>query len=108
MSPGRAHMIRGERDTRGDATFGSKAEARYYDELCLRVKAKEVVMFTRQTRLDLPGGVRYAVDFVVYEASGRIRWIDVKGRGAPRTREYLIKKRLVEALYPIKIEEVER
>ena len=102
------HTIRAVRDQRGSLTFASKAEARFYDELDMRQRTGGLVMFLRQVRLDLPGGVRYAVDFVVFEPSGEVRWIDVKGKNAPRTREHVTKRKLVEALYPIQIEEVER
>ena len=83
--------------------FQSKKEARYYMDLQARVHAKEVRYFLRQVPFDLPGGVKYRIDFMEVWADGSIHWIDVKGF---RTETYRIKRRQVEALYPIKIEEV--
>ncbi len=83
--------------------FQSKKEARYYQELKLRQKAGEVVFFLRQVPFDLPGGVKYRVDFVEFLADGSVRFVDVKGM---KTETYKTKKRIVEATYPIQIEEV--
>ena len=83
--------------------FASKAEARYYGQLKLRQSAGEVVFFLRQVPIHLPGNIRYVLDFLVFEASGIVRCIDVKGHPTPM---YLLKKKQVESLYPIKIEEV--
>lgn len=83
--------------------FASKAEARYYGQLKLRQRAGDVVFFLRQVPIHLPGNVRYVLDFLVFEASGEVRCIDVKGHATPM---YLLKKKQVESLYPIKIEEV--
>jgi hypothetical protein len=83
--------------------FDSKKEARYYSELKLRVAAGEVVFFLRQVPFDLPGGVKYRLDFMEFRTDGTVHCIDVKGYS---TAGYKAKKRQVEALYPIKIEEV--
>ena len=83
--------------------FSSKKEAKYYGDLQLAQKSGELLYFLRQTTFDLPGGIRYRVDFVEFWENGEIRYIDVKGY---RTKEYIIKKKLVESLYPIKIIEV--
>lgn len=83
--------------------FQSKKEAKYYRELLLRVHAKEVRYFLRQVPFHLKGGVKYIVDFMEVMADGGIRYVDVKGM---RTEKYKLKRRLVEAEYPIKIIEV--
>lgn len=83
--------------------FDSKAEARYYLELKARRAAGDVVYFLRQVSIHLPGRTRYVVDFLVFEASGRVRYIDVKGM---ETQTFRLKKRQVEELYPIEIEVV--
>lgn len=83
--------------------FASKAEARYYGQLKLRQRAGDVVFFLRQVPVHLPGEVRYVMDFMVFEASGEVRMVDVKGI---ETESFKAKKRMVEALYPIKIEVV--
>jgi len=81
--------------------FASKAEAKYYTQLKLRQRAGEVVFFLRQVPIHLPGEVRYVMDFMIFEASGEVRMVDVKG---VETESFKAKKRMVEALYPIKIE----
>ena len=81
--------------------FPSKKEGAYYLQLKLRVKAREVVFFLRQVPFHLPGGVTYRVDFQEFHADGRVRFVDVKG---VETKEFIAKKKLVEAIYPVEIE----
>lgn len=83
--------------------FQSKKEARYFRELQARVYMGEVLYFLRQVPFDLVGGVKYRVDFMEVLKDGRIRYVDVKGF---RTPTYKMKRRMVEASYPVKIEEV--
>lgn len=83
--------------------FDSKAEARFYLQLKAQVEAGVVAYFLRQVPIHLPGRTRYVVDFLVFEASGRVRYIDVKGM---ETQTFRLKKRQVEDLYPIQIEVV--
>jgi hypothetical protein len=83
--------------------FASKKEAAYYCDLKLRVASGETRYFLRQVPIHLPGNVRYVVDFVRFDAEGQVHYVDVKGRP---TTMYKLKKKQVEALYPIKIEEV--
>lgn len=83
--------------------YDSKAEARYAQALEMRRRAGEVVMYLEQVPIRLPGGTTYRCDFVVFEASGEVRFVDVKGY---ETETFRIKKREIEALYPIEIEVV--
>jgi len=85
-------------------TFDSKKEAEFYSMLKAAVAAggEGPEYFLRQVPFDLPGGVKYRVDFMVVYPGGRIQYIDVKGT---RTPMYIFKKKQVEALYPVKIEE---
>ena len=83
--------------------YASKKEARYAQELDLRVRAGEVLFYLRQVPFDLPGGVKYRCDFMEFWTDGSCHIIDVKGFKTP---EYRMKKKLVEAQYPITIEEV--
>lgn len=83
--------------------FQSKREAKLYNELKLRKQAGDIIFFLPQVPLRLPGGVRYVVDFLVFEKDGRVRWLDAKGF---RTQIYITKKKIVEAEYPIQIEEI--
>ncbi len=82
--------------------FPSKKHARYYSELKLRQRDGEIIFFLREVAFDLPGKVRMWVDFQEFHADGTIHFIDVKGM---KTQKYIIKKKMVEALFPIEIEE---
>ncbi len=83
--------------------FPSQAEANRYCNLKRLRQAGEDSWFIRQPTFDLPGGVRYRADFLIIWQSGEITVEDVKGF---KTQAYKIKKKQVEALYPIRIEEV--
>ena len=83
--------------------FPSKKQAAYYAQLKLRQRTGEVVFFMREVPFHLPGGIRYVVDFQVFLASGEVEFVDVKG---VKTAMYILKKKQVEAIYPIKIKEV--
>jgi hypothetical protein len=82
--------------------FQSKKEAQYYRELKARIYAGEVKYFLPQVPIRLTGGVKYVVDFVEFWENGTVHYVDVKGH---RTQVYKNKKKQVEALYPIIIEE---
>jgi hypothetical protein len=82
--------------------FPSTKEGRYYQELKLKQKAGIVAFFLRQVPIFLPGGVKFVIDFVEFHADGTVRFVDVKGM---RTRQYIDKKKVVEAMYPITVEE---
>ncbi len=86
----------------GEVLFASLKEARYYDDLILRQTAGEVVFFLMQVPFKLPG-TKYVCDFQVFEESGIVRHVDVKGL---RTATYLTKKKAVKQIYGIDIEEV--
>ena len=83
--------------------FHSKKEAGYCQQLDLLKDAGEISYYLCQVPFRLPGGVRYFVDFLIFMADGSVRFVDAKGH---RTKEYILKKKQVEALYPVKIEEV--
>lgn len=95
------HKYNAKPTMRGGRRYDSKAEARYAQSLELRQREGEVVFFLEQVPLRLPGGTKYVVDFLIFEASGEVRFVDVKGF---ETEAFKIKKREVEALYPIEIE----
>ena len=96
------HKFNAKRTEIDGISFPSKKEAAYYQQLLLRQKGNDVIFFLRQVPFHLPGGVRYVVDFQEFLSDGTVRFVDVKGM---RTSEYIAKKKMVEALYPIKIEE---
>jgi len=93
------HAVQTESD---GIKFPSKLEARYYEQLKIRKRIGEVVVFLMQVPFRLPGGVFYRVDFVEFHADGSVHFIDTKGKD---TQDSINKRKQVEAEYPpIKIE----
>jgi hypothetical protein len=99
-------------------TFASKREARRWVDLKLLEQSGAIRELKRQVRFPLyvsptpdvaavstlPKGCTYVADFTYTDAaSGRFVVEDAKGF---RTREYLLKRRMVEAAYGFKIAEV--
>ena len=101
--------------------FDSKKEARRFEALLLRLQAGEIQNlklqqdYTLQEAYTLPTGervraIRYRADFC-YEQKGmgsdEWRYVveDVKSRGT-RTKEYIIKRKLMQQKYGITIQEV--
>lgn len=82
--------------------FDSKKEARYYEQLKIRIAAGEVSYFHMQVPIRLPGGTKYLVDFLVFftDPARLPEYVDVKGK---QTAEFRLKKREVEHQYPIQI-----
>ena len=100
------HKYGAIRDTSDGINFDSKVERRYYEKLKLLQKSGELVMFLRQPLFDIPGNpktVPYRADFLEFWADGSVRVVDVKG---VETEAFKVKKRIVEALYPVTIEVV--
>ena len=96
--------------------FDSQKEAQRYDRLTLRQQAGEIhdlrlqVDFTLQEAYtDLEGrrvrAIRYRADFTYRERDGRLVVEDVKSKPT-RTREYLIKRKLMKERRGIDITEV--
>lgn len=96
--------------------FDSQKEARRYDRLTLRQQAGEIhdlrlqVDFTLQEAYTDPEGrrvraIRYRADFTYRERDGRLVVEDVKSKPT-RTREYLIKRKLMKERRGIDITEV--
>lgn len=83
--------------------FASKKEAAYWGQLMLARKSGELLFVLRQVPFHLPGGVTYRVDFLEFWKDGSVRFTDVKGF---KTQTYKVKKKLVEAHYPVEILEV--
>lgn len=82
--------------------FASKKEAKRYRELLLLKKAGDILFFLRQVPFHLPGNVKYLCDFVIFRTNGEVTFEEVKGLKTPM---YILKKKQVETLYPIKITE---
>lgn len=94
--------------TTGGITFDSKAEANYYNELLMLKKAgivKSIILqkdFTLQEAYTKENGervraIRYRADFEVQYTDGHTEVVDVKGK---RTKEYIMKKKLLLTKYP--------
>lgn len=87
--------------------FASKAEARYYQELKLRLKAGEIKGFGCQPKFELLPkfekhgkkyhAMTYTADFEVHHLDGSIEIIEVKGM---RTRDYMQRMKLFNYRYP--------
>ena len=89
----------------GELRFQSKKEAETWRLLMNRYKAG---MFTfrpmRQVPFHLPGKTRYVVDFLYqFVHDSTVHFLDSKGC---KTETYKLKKRQVEDLYGVQIEEV--
>jgi len=94
------HKFGAKRCTVDDLKFPSKLEARYYCQLKLRQQAGDIIFFLRQIPFELPGGVKYVTDFMVFLANGEIEFVDTKGKDTPLS---IAKRKILEDLYPIKI-----
>ena len=89
--------------------FDSQKEARRYDHLTLRQQAGEIHDLRLQAYTDQEGrrvrAIRYRADFTYRERDGRMVVEDVKSKPT-RTREYLIKRKLMKERRGIDITEV--
>lgn len=108
--PRRWHAVTtAKRCTADGHSFGSKAERRYYHELVALRESGDVAWFLLQVPLhlgfDAAGkAITYRVDFLEARADGTLRFVDVKGKTTPMTREHDLKTRLVSDRYPFDIE----
>lgn len=86
--------------------FDSKKEGRHYQELKLRERAGEITCLEIHPAWDLTvNGVkvgRYTADFSYIE-KGNLVVVDAKG---VRTRDYVLRKKLMKALFKIDVVEV--
>ena len=85
--------------------FPSKLERAYYMRLKRLQESGEVLFFLRQTPFHLPGGIKYVVDFQIFTSSGEVVFVDTKGYDTPASK---IKRKQVEAIYPVEIEIVKK
>ena len=95
------HKFGAKRTELDGIKFASKKEARAYQNLDLRKKAGDVLFFLRQVPFHLPGGTKHVIDFVTFNADGSVHFIEVKGYDTPMGK---MKRKMVEAQYPITIE----
>jgi hypothetical protein len=97
----RPPKYRAEPTTVDGIRFDSKREAKVYGDLTNLQRAGEISYFLRQVPLHLPGGTRLVVDFQIHYPDGRVRYLDAKGVETP---VFKVKRREIEAYYPIKVE----
>ena len=101
---------------RGQLHFDSKKEAARFDTLRLMEQAGEIsdlrlqVEFTLQPAYTTTAGervraIRYLADFTYRDKNGALIVEDVKSR-ATRTRQYIMKKKLMQEKFGISIVEV--
>lgn len=98
-------------------TFDSAKEARVYDDLLIRLKAKEITNLRLQVPYELipkqrlttgktERSVKYIADFV-YEENGIIKVVDVKGyRRGTAYAVFVIKRKLMKWIHGIEVTEV--
>ena len=103
MNPFIRHKFKAVPTTHDGIRFASKKEGKRYLELKEQHARGEIVFFLRQTPFHLPGNTKYVNDFTIFWADGTVTFEDVKGFKTP---QYLLKKKQVEALYPIQIKEI--
>ena len=96
-------------------TFHSRKEANFYSDLLIKKNAKLITDFERQVQYDIRVNdihiAKYFLDFEVINLDGSINYYDVKGKDKVSgkwitTDVFALKKKLVEAIYGIKIEKI--
>jgi len=97
------HKFRAKPSISDGIKFSSKKEQKRYQELKLLQSSGELIFFLRQVPFHLPGNVRYVCDFMNFWANGEVTIEDVKGF---KTDMYTTKKKIVESIYPIEIQEI--
>lgn len=101
--PSKYHVGKKAERTWNGILFASAKEMNYCKDLQLLQKAGELKFYLRQVPFDLPGRIKYRVDFVEFYKDGTVHFVDVKGVETP---SFILKKKQVEALYPVRIETV--
>lgn len=101
--------------TCSDGTFDSVKEYKFYLQLKAQMKSADpdfrVMSIERQVRYDIAvAGQKigfYKLDYLVTYANGNKRYFDVKGcRTGCAYQLFKLKKKIVQAIYEIEIEEV--
>ena len=97
------HKFKAVKTENDGIKFSSKLESRWYSIIKDMQENGEILFFLRQVPFHLGGGVTYRADFMLFFTDGRVEVWEAKGYDTP---EWVIKKKLVESLYPIKIKVV--
>lgn len=94
---------------RDGAVFGSKRECARYEDLLVLERVGEIKGLERQVRwLLIPSQVgerkvEYVSDFQYFDKAGKLHVEDTKGF---RTKDYVIKRKLMLWIHGVKIEEI--
>jgi hypothetical protein len=91
------HKFNAKRTEYNGRKYASKAEARFAAKLHERQKAGEVIGWAEQVPWYLPGGIRYVLDFLVFESDGSVRAVEIKGFQTPTWK---LKAKLMAEAYP--------
>lgn len=83
--------------------FDSQKEAEFYSELKLRLKTGEIKGFCLQPIFILADELKYKADFIIFNNDGTSEIVDTKGF---KTKEYIIKKKVFEDKFNLKIKEI--
>lgn len=94
------HKYSAKKTVVDDISFPSQLEANYYRKLKKWRDDGSLLFFIRQPKFDLPGKITYAADFLEFWESGHVIVTDCKGM---MTKEFVRNKKMIEALYPFKI-----
>ncbi len=100
------HKFNAKRVVIDGRNYGSKAEAQYAEYLKIKQQTGDLVFFLWQVPFYVPGdprAIRLVLDFVEFWADGAIFFTDCKGMILD---SFKIKRRAVQAIYPIKIRTV--
>ena len=76
--------------------FDSQREAERYGELKLLYSAREIAALMIHVPFPLPGGITYLADFVYFDL-GTQQFVVEDAKGC-RTKEYIIKKKLMKEI----------
>jgi len=95
------NKYRNKKTIYNDVLYDSMREAAYARELDLRIKAKDIITWSGQPKFPIVVNGKkictYIADFEVMNNNGTIAYIDVKGI---ETKDFKLKWKLVQALYP--------
>lgn len=113
MRRGKYNVAKKSARTLSGKVYMSKLEMMYRKHLDILQKAANIKERVVDIKEQVPFEVvvngkkicKYLLDFEVTYGDGRVEYVDVKGIA---TDVYKIKRKLVEALYPIKIKEVKK
>ena len=104
------NKFQAKRPVRADGLkFDSIKESRYYDSLCALQMAGQIAAIDIHPRWKIIiNGIHvttYTADFKLYYSTGEIEVIDVKSWITKRQNDYIIRKKLMKAIYGIDIVE---